>query len=138
GVIPVCGQSETQRAIEAAHAAFASWSATTAAERATMLHEMARLIRENSEALAQMLTLEQGKPLQEARGEVSISAAYVQWFAEEARRINGDILPSPWKDRKLLVTREPVGVVGAITPWNFPLSMLARKLGAALAAGCTV
>src|SRR5690606_38229572 len=88
GVIPVCGQSETQRAIEAAHAAFASWSATTAAERATMLHEMARLIRENSEALAQMLTLEQGKPLQEARGEVSISAAYVQWFAEEARRIN--------------------------------------------------
>ncbi|WP_353172906.1 NAD-dependent succinate-semialdehyde dehydrogenase [Paracandidimonas soli] len=138
GTIPVCGKAETRRAIEAAHAAFADWSGRTAAERAAMLHEMARLIRENIEALAQMLTLEQGKPLHEARGEVSISASYIQWFAEEARRINGDIIPSPWKDRRLLVTREPVGVVGAITPWNFPFSMIARKLGAALAAGCTI
>ncbi len=138
GTIPYAGKSETQRAIAAASAAFPAWSAKTAAERANLLLEMARLVRENIDALASLLTLEQGKPLAEAKGEVAISAAYIQWFAEEARRVNGEIIPSPWKDRRILVTREPVGVVGAITPWNFPLSMIARKLGAALAAGCTI
>ncbi len=138
GTIPKSGKAETRRAIEAASAAFPSWSGQTAAERAALLMEMVRLIRENADALAQMLTLEQGKSLAEAKGEVMISAAYVQWFAEEARRINGEVVPSPWKDRRILVVREPVGVVGAITPWNFPFSMIARKLGAALAAGCTI
>jgi len=85
-----------------------------------------------------MLTLEQGKPLAEARGEMKLGADYIQWFAEEARRINGEIIPSPWKDRQILVTREPVGVVGAISPWNFPFSMLSRKVAPALAAGCTI
>jgi succinate-semialdehyde dehydrogenase / glutarate-semialdehyde dehydrogenase len=138
GTIPNCGKAETKRAIEAAHAAFPAWRKKTAAERAGLLHKLADLIRQNSEALAHLLTLEQGKPLAEARGEVGSSAAYVQWFAEEARRAYGEIIPSPWADRRLLVTKEPVGVVGAITPWNFPSSMIARKLGAALAAGCTI
>lgn len=137
GTIPNAGRTETRRAIEAAHAAFPAWSAKTAAERADLLMEVHRLIKENGEEIARLLTLEQGKSLTEARGEVAISAAYVRWFAEEARRINGDIIPSPWKDRRILVTREPVGVVAAITPWNFPLSMISRKLAPALAAGCT-
>src|SRR5215204_6130513 len=97
-----------------------------------------QLILDNQEDLALLLTSERGKPLAEARGEVGMSAAYVLWFAEEARRIYGDMIPSPWPHRKILVTKEPVGVVGAITPWNFPSSMIARKLGAALAAGCTI
>ena len=138
GTIPFSGKAETARAIAAASSAFPDWSGKTAAERSTLLLELARIIRENAEPLAQMLTLEQGKPQAEAKGEVAISASYIQWFAEEARRVNGEIIPSPWKDRRLLVTREPIGVVGAITPWNFPLSMIARKLGAALAAGCTI
>jgi succinate-semialdehyde dehydrogenase/glutarate-semialdehyde dehydrogenase len=102
------------------------------------LSRMAGLIREHADLLAAMLTLEQGKPLAEARGEVLQGAAYVQWFAEEARRTNGEIIPSPWKDRQILVTKEPVGVVAAISPWNFPFSMLSRKVAPALAAGCTV
>lgn len=138
GTIPNSGKAETRRAIEAAHAAFPAWKKKTAAERAVLLGKLADLIRQNSEALANLLTLEQGKPLAEARGEVGSSAAYVQWFAEEARRAYGDIIPSPWGDRRILVTKEPVGVVGAVTPWNFPSSMIARKLGAALAAGCTI
>ncbi len=138
GAIPLCGGGETRRAIEAAAAAFPAWAARTAADRAGLLHALAALIRENGEALAELLTLEQGKPLAEARAEVNLGAAYIQWFAEEARRAYGDIIPSPWADRQLLVMREPVGVVAAITPWNFPFAMLARKMGAALAAGCTV
>ncbi|MCZ8376193.1 MAG: NAD-dependent succinate-semialdehyde dehydrogenase [Beijerinckiaceae bacterium] len=138
GTIPNAGQAETRRAIEAAHAAFPAWRARTAAERAALLLKLAELIRQNSEALAHLLTQEQGKPLAEARGEIGSSAAYVQWFAEEARRAYGEVVPSPWADRRILVTREPVGVVGAITPWNFPSSMIGRKLGAALAAGCTI
>ena len=117
---------------------FVNWSMTTAAERAELLQQMARLVREHLEDLAAMLTLEQGKPLAEARTEIKLGADYIQWFAEEARRINGEIIPSPWKDRQILVTREPVGVVGAISPWNFPFSMLARKVAPALAAGCTI
>ncbi len=138
GTIPLCGEGETRRAIDAAATAFPAWAARTAADRAGLLHQLAVLIRENGEALAELLTLEQGKPLAEAKGEIAIGAAYIQWFAEEARRAYGDIIPSPWADRRILVMREPVGVVAAITPWNFPFAMLARKMGAALAAGCTV
>jgi succinate-semialdehyde dehydrogenase / glutarate-semialdehyde dehydrogenase len=138
GTVPNGGQAETRRAVEAAHASYPAWRAMTAADRATLLRRLAQLITDNQEDLAKLLTLEQGKPLAEARGEVGMSAAYILWFAEEARRIYGDVIPSPWPNRKILVTREPVGVVGAITPWNFPSSMIARKLGAALAAGCTI
>ena len=138
GTVPNCGAAETRRAIAAAQTAFEGWRATPAAERATMLRRLAEAIERNKEALAVLLTTEQGKSLAEARGEVGISAAYVLWFAEEARRVYGDTIPSPWPSRRILVTKEPVGVVAAITPWNFPSSMLSRKLGAALAAGCTV
>ncbi|GLK83388.1 NAD-dependent succinate-semialdehyde dehydrogenase [Ancylobacter defluvii] len=138
GTIPDVGAAETGRAIAAADAAFPGWSSLLAAERAEKLLTMANHIRANADALAALLTSEQGKPLKEAKGEVMIAAAYVQWFAEEARRVYGEVISSPWKGRKILVTREPVGVVGAITPWNFPFSMIARKLGAALAAGCTI
>ncbi|MFG1299844.1 NAD-dependent succinate-semialdehyde dehydrogenase [Xanthobacter sp. V3C-3] len=138
GTVPKAGAAETRRAIEAAGEAFKTWRATTAAERAAKLHKLADLIAANSEELAILLTTEQGKPLAEARGEVGASAAYVRWFAEEARRIYGDVIPSPWANRRILVTKEPVGVCAAITPWNFPSSMLSRKIGAALAAGCTV
>ncbi|WP_109478207.1 NAD-dependent succinate-semialdehyde dehydrogenase [Paraburkholderia sp. C35] len=138
GTIPWVGVSETRRAIDAAQTAFNDWSMTTAVERADKLHRMAQLVRDNLDILAEMLTLEQGKPLAEAKGEMKLGADYIQWFAEEARRINGEIIPSPWKDRQILVIREPVGVVGAITPWNFPFSMLSRKVAPALAAGCTI
>jgi succinate-semialdehyde dehydrogenase/glutarate-semialdehyde dehydrogenase len=125
-------------AIEAAQAAFPAWRAKTAAERADALRRLHASILENHEDLAKLLTSEQGKPLGEAKAEVSMSAAYILWFAEEARRAYGDVIPSPWPNRRILVTKEPVGVVGAITPWNFPSSMIARKLGPALAAGCTI
>ena len=138
GHVPKCGAAETRRAVAAAQKAFVTWSRTTAAERADKLRKLAAALEKNKEELAVLLTSEQGKPLAEARGEVGISAAYVQWFAEEARRVYGDTIPSPWPGRRILVTKEPVGVVAAITPWNFPSSMLSRKLGAALAAGCTV
>jgi len=138
GTIPKAGAAETSRAIAAAAAAFKGWRALTAAERATKLHKLADLLLAHVDELAVLLTTEQGKPLPEARGEVTISAAYVRWFAEEARRLYGDVIPSPWGNRRILVTKEPVGVVAAVTPWNFPSSMLSRKIGAALAAGCTV
>ncbi|MBK1795504.1 NAD-dependent succinate-semialdehyde dehydrogenase [Devosia sp. WQ 349] len=138
GSIPNGGTEETRLAIEAAHTAFKSFSQTTAAERADMLRLLHQLILDNKEVLAQILTAEQGKPLSEARGEVGMSAAYVLWFAEEARRTYGEIIPSPWQGRRIMATRQPVGVVGAITPWNFPSSMLARKIAPAIAAGCTM
>jgi len=138
GHVPKSGAAETRRAIAAAQKAFTGWSRTTAAERAEKLRKLAAALEKNKEELAVLLTSEQGKPLTEARGEIGISAAYIQWFAEEARRVYGDTIPSPWPGRRILVTKEPVGVVAAITPWNFPSSMLARKVGAALAAGCTV
>lgn len=137
GTVPKCGKAETARAIDAAHAAFASFSRTTALERSKMLRRLHDCIMDNQEALAQLLTSEQGKSLTEARGEVGMSAGYVLWFAEEARRIYGDTVPSPWADRRIMVTKQPVGVIAAITPWNFPSSMLARKIGPAIAAGCT-
>ncbi|MBZ9603034.1 NAD-dependent succinate-semialdehyde dehydrogenase [Phyllobacterium sp. KW56] len=138
GTVPNCGALETRRAIAAAHVAFETWRHTTAAERAGKLRKLAAAIEKSKEDLAILLTTEQGKSLSEARGEIGMSAAYVQWFAEEARRVYGDTIPSPWVDRRILVTKEPIGVVAAITPWNFPSSMLSRKVGAALAAGCTV
>jgi succinate-semialdehyde dehydrogenase / glutarate-semialdehyde dehydrogenase len=138
GTVPDCGRAETARAIEAANAAFPAWRAKTAKERGKALHRLADVIEQHVEALGALLTMEQGKSLAEAKGEVAFSAAYVRWFAEEAQRIYGDVIPSPWLGRRILVTKEPVGVVGAITPWNFPSSMIARKLGPALAAGCTI
>jgi succinate-semialdehyde dehydrogenase/glutarate-semialdehyde dehydrogenase len=136
--VPNAGQAETQRAIDAAHEAFPGYSGLTLGERVALMRKLHDAIQDNLEGMAQMLTAEQGKPLSEARAEVGSSAAYVLWFAEEARRTNGAIIPSPIAGRKLMTTRHPVGVVAAITPWNFPSSMLARKLGPALAAGCTV
>ena len=138
GTVPNCGAAETARAIAAAQAAFPAWRAKTAKERGKILHKLADIIEQNVEPLGVLLTREQGKSLAEAKGEVNFSAAYVRWFAEEAQRIYGDVIPSPWAGRRILVTKEPVGVVGAITPWNFSSSMIARKLGPALAAGCTI
>jgi succinate-semialdehyde dehydrogenase/glutarate-semialdehyde dehydrogenase len=138
GAVPNCGRDETARAIAAADRALPAWRARTAKERARILHRLADLIEASVEPLGRLLTLEQGKSLTEAKGEVAFSAAYVRWFAEEAQRVYGDVIPSPWPGRRILVTKEPVGVVGAITPWNFPSSMIARKLGPALAAGCTI
>jgi len=137
GTVPKCGRAETRRAIEAAQEAFQSWKKTSANDRAKLLRKLHDAIMDNQDALAELLVMEQGKPLFEAKGEVGMSAAYILWFAEEGRRVYGDVVPSPWADRRILVTKEPVGVIGAITPWNFPSSMLARKLGPALAAGCT-
>ncbi|MCB1417457.1 MAG: NAD-dependent succinate-semialdehyde dehydrogenase [Notoacmeibacter sp.] len=137
GTVPRSGASETLRAIDAAQEAFLSWRKTSALHRSQMLRKLHDAIMDNQQALAELLTLEQGKPLAEAKGEVGMSAAYVLWYAEEGRRVYGDIVPSPWADRRILVTKEPTGVIAAITPWNFPSSMLARKIGPALAAGCT-
>jgi succinate-semialdehyde dehydrogenase/glutarate-semialdehyde dehydrogenase len=138
GSVPDAEAGETRQAIEAASAAFPAFRALTAQQRAKLLLDLHRLLLEHREALASLLTLEQGKPLAEARGEIDLSAAYVHWFAEEALRAYGDVIPSPWPSRRVLVTKEPVGVVGAITPWNFPASLVARKVAPALAAGCTV
>ena len=137
GTVPNGGTAETRRAIEAAYAAFPAWRAKLASERADALRRLHALVLEHADDLARLLTMEQGKPLAEARGEVAQSAAHMLWFSEEARRVYGDVIPSPWPGRRILVTKEPVGVVGAITPWNFPSSMIARKLGPALATGCT-
>jgi len=137
GTVPKSGKAETARAIEAAHSAFQTFRKTSALDRSKMLRRLHDAIMDNQEALAVLLSTEQGKSLTESRGEVGMSAAYVLWFAEEARRIYGDLVPSPWADRRIMVTKEPVGVIAAITPWNFPSSMLARKIGPAIAAGCT-
>jgi len=137
GTVPKAGKAETRRAIEAAQEAFQTFRKTTALERSQMLRKLHDALMDNQLALAELLTMEQGKSLTEAKGEIASSAAYVLWFAEEARRAYGDVVPSPWGDRRILVTREPVGVIAAITPWNFPSSMLARKIGPAIAAGCT-
>src|ERR1041384_5938070 len=137
GTVPKSGKSETRRAIEAAEEAFHSWKKTSVLERHKLLRKLHDAIMDNQQPLAELLTTEQGKSLAEAKGEVAISAAYVLWFAEEGRRTYGDVVPSPWADRRILVTKAPVGVIAAITPWNFPSSMLARKIAPALAAGCT-
>ena len=137
GTVPKSGKSETRRAIEAAEAAFQSWKKTSVLDRHKLLRKLHDAIMDNQQPLAELLTTEQGKSLIEAKGEIAISAAYMLWFAEEGRRTYGDVVPSPWADRRIITTKQPVGVIAAITPWNFPSSMLARKLGPALAAGCT-
>ena len=137
GTVPKSGTAETRRAIAAASAAFQSWRRTSANDRAKLMRKLHDAIMDNQDALAELLTMEQGKSLAEAKGEVGMSAAYILWYAEEGRRTYGDTVPSPWADRRIMVTKEPVGVIAAITPWNFPSSMLARKIGPALATGCT-
>ncbi|KVO91348.1 NAD-dependent succinate-semialdehyde dehydrogenase [Burkholderia ubonensis] len=132
------GADDTQRAIAAAEHAFPAWRALTAKERGARVKRWGELMLEHRDALAELLTREQGKPLAEARGEVGYAASFLEWFAEEAKRMYGDVIPSPKPDARIIVTREPVGVVAAITPWNFPLAMITRKAGPALAAGCTM
>ena len=138
GTAPRMGAAETRLAIEAAAAAFPAWRAKTAKERSAILRKWFELMLANVDDLALILTSEQGKPLAESKGEVTIGAAYVEWFAEEARRVYGDVIPTIGNDRRLVVVKEPVGVCAAITPWNFPSSMITRKVAPALAAGCTV
>jgi succinate-semialdehyde dehydrogenase/glutarate-semialdehyde dehydrogenase len=135
--VPDMGRSETARAIDAAHAAQKQWSRLSGAKRGKLLRRWFDLLMENQADLATILTAEMGKPLAEAMGEVAYGAAYIEWFAEEARRIYGDIIPSPAEDKRLMVIKQPVGVVGTITPWNFPIAMIARKVAPALAVGCT-
>ncbi len=136
--VPNMAQVETLRTIDAASRAFAAWKAQPAEARALVLHRWFDLLMANQEDLALIMTTEQGKPLSESRGEIAYAASYVQWFAEEARRTYGSIVPSPWADKQILVTKEPVGVCAAITPWNFPAAMITRKVAPALAAGCTI
>ncbi|MGV1760414.1 NAD-dependent succinate-semialdehyde dehydrogenase [Rhizobium sp. A22-96] len=138
GTVPDMGGVEARNAIAAAEHAQRSWRRKTNAERAALLEAWHGLILENVDDLALILTTEQGKPLDEARGEIRYGASFVKWFAEEARRINGHTIPSPTPDRRIIVLREPVGVCGIITPWNFPSAMITRKVAPALAAGCTV
>jgi len=138
GTAPVCGAAETRRAIEAADRAWPAWRAKTAKERSVIMRKWFDLMMANVDDLALILTTEQGKPLGESKGEVTIGAAYIEWFAEEAKRVYGDVIPTIGNDRRLVVTKEPVGVCAAITPWNFPCSMITRKVAPALAAGCTV
>ncbi|RQS09841.1 NAD-dependent succinate-semialdehyde dehydrogenase [Burkholderia sp. Bp9002] len=132
------GADAAQRAIAAAARAFPAWRALSAKERGARVKRWGELMLEHRDALAELLTREQGKPLAEARGEVGYAASFLEWFAEEAKRMYGDVIPSPKPDARIVVTREPVGVVAAITPWNFPLAMITRKAGPALAAGCTL
>jgi len=136
--VPDMGARETRRAIDAASAALPAWRAQTAKQRSAVLRAFHALILQHQDDLAALITAEQGKPLAEARGEIAYGAAFVEWFAEEAKRAYGDVIPSPAPDRRILVLREPIGVCAAITPWNFPNAMIARKLAPALAAGCTV
>lgn len=138
GTVPDMGGDETRAAIEAANKAYPAWKKKTHAERAALLEVWYGLMHEHLEDLALILTTEQGKPLDEARGEIRYGASFVKWFAEEARRIGGQTIPSPTPDRRILVLKEPVGVCGIITPWNFPNAMITRKIAPALAAGCTV
>ncbi len=133
--VPKMGRAETLRAIQAADAAWPAWRALTAKARSAALMKWFQLMQQHAEDLAVLMTLEQGKPLSEARGEVAYAASFVEWFAEEAKRLYGETIPSPMADRRLLVLREPIGVCAAITPWNFPLAMITRKVAPALAAG---
>ena len=133
-----CGAVEAAAAVDAASAAFGDWRKLLAKERAQHLQAWLAMVRTHAEDLARLISQEQGKPLQESRGEVAYGAAYIEWFAEEAKRVYGELIPEPAQGRRILVTKEPVGVVAAITPWNFPIAMLARKIAPALAAGCTV
>jgi succinate-semialdehyde dehydrogenase / glutarate-semialdehyde dehydrogenase len=137
GTVPDMGVVETRRAIEAAAQAFPAWAGLAAKERALILRRWYELLMANQEDLATLMTAEQGKPLAEAKGEIAYAASFIEWFAEEGKRLYGDVIPGHQADKRNLVLRQPVGVVAAITPWNFPLAMITRKAGPALAAGCT-
>ena len=138
GTVPNMGAAETRRAIEAANAAWPSWRSKTAKERSTILRKWAELMMANQEDLAVIMTAEQGKPLVESRGEIAYAASFIEWFAEEARRVYGDTIPGHQADKRIVVIKQPVGVCAAITPWNFPAAMITRKVGPALAVGCTM
>ncbi|GGD62485.1 NAD-dependent succinate-semialdehyde dehydrogenase [Lacimicrobium alkaliphilum] len=131
------GTEGAEKAVAAAHQAFKAWAAKSAGERATLMRKWYELMMQHQDDLGRLLTLEQGKPLAEARGEIAYGASYIEWFAEEAKRVYGDVIPAPSADKKVVVIKQPVGVVSAVTPWNFPNAMIARKAAAALAAGCT-
>ncbi|OOY34154.1 succinate-semialdehyde dehydrogenase (NADP(+)) [Solemya velum gill symbiont] len=136
--LPNLGSADTEKAIDAASKALPAWRAKTAKERSAILRRWYELILENQDGLASLMTLEQGKPLAEANGEVMYGASFVEWFAEEAKRIYGDVIPSPFNDRRYVIVKQSIGVVAAITPWNFPIAMITRKCAPALAAGCSV
>ena len=138
GTVPRMGADETRRAIDAANAAYPAWRALTAKARAVILRKFFDLMMANQEDLAQLMTAEQGKPLTESRGEIAYAASFLEWFAEEGKRAYGDVIPPTFADRRIVVIKQPVGVVASITPWNFPAAMITRKVGPALAAGCTV
>lgn len=138
GRVPKMGAEETREAIDAAARALPAWRALTARERATILRRWFDLMMEHQDDLARLMTLEQGKPLAEAKGEIGYAASFIEWFAEEGKRIYGDTIPGHQADKRLLVIKQPIGVTAAITPWNFPSAMITRKAGPALAAGCTM
>ncbi|WP_176053374.1 NADP-dependent succinate-semialdehyde dehydrogenase [Paraburkholderia caribensis] len=138
GTVPRMGAAETRRAIDAAEQALPSWRAKTGKERAALLRRWFELMLENQQDLATIMTLEQGKPLAESRGEIAYAASFLEWFAEEAKRVYGDTIPGHAPDKRIVVIKQPIGVCAAITPWNFPAAMLTRKIGPALAAGCTI
>lgn len=138
GSVPKMGAEETRRAIEAANKALPDWRALTAKERSVILRRWFDLMVENQDDLAKLMTLEQGKPLAEAKGEITYAASFIEWFAEEGKRVYGDTIPGHQADKRLLVIKQPIGVTAAITPWNFPAAMITRKAGPALAAGCTM
>ena len=138
GTVPNMGAAETRRAVEAANAAWPAWRSKTAKERSTILRKWAELMVANQEDLAIIMTAEQGKPLVESRGEIVYAASFIEWFAEEARRVYGDTIPGHQADKRIVVIKQPVGVCAAITPWNFPAAMITRKVGPALAVGCTM
>ncbi|MES1163990.1 MAG: aldehyde dehydrogenase family protein, partial [Rhizobacter sp.] len=138
GSVPLCGSTETVRAIAAAEVAQRAWARRPAKERSAILRQLNDLMLANQADLALIMTTEQGKPLAESKGEIAYAASFIEWFAEEARRVYGDTIPAPQSDRRILALKQPVGVTAAITPWNFPTAMLTRKAGPALAAGCAM
>jgi succinate-semialdehyde dehydrogenase/glutarate-semialdehyde dehydrogenase len=138
GTVPKLAAAETRAAIDAASAAFPAWSRKTGKERAAVLRRWFDLMMENQDDLARLMTLEQGKPLTESKGEVAYAAAFLEWFGEEAKRVYGDTIPGHQADKRIVVVKQPIGVVACVTPWNFPLAMITRKAGPAIASGCTV
>ncbi len=138
GTVPNLGAEHAQAAIDAAHAAFPAWAAKTAKERAAIMRKWFDLMITNADDLAALMTAEQGKPLAEAKGEVVYGASFIEWFAEEAKRVSGDVMASTWTDKRMVTLKQPIGVCAAITPWNFPIAMITRKVAPAIAAGCTI
>lgn len=138
GQVPNAGARETKQAIDAAYEAFPSWAKKPAGERAAYLKRLHQLILEHKDELGKLITLEMGKPLHEAKGEVAYAASFIEWYAEEGKRVYGETIPSNHENKRMQVLKQPVGVVAAITPWNFPAAMITRKMGPALAAGCPI